>query len=511
MLPREGLPPGAPVRPCVCGRTDHLVSSRRARKHPHTCGGRSEGATLRIARGFAALGLALTVIGLTLAAPTALHSAGTASDDSLAASAYAASDSAVVDSLAAESTAVTPAPPPRDYVAEVRANFTPENRAYSGTQTALAFIAPLYGLLVALLILFSGLAAKMRDVAHELGDRLYIRVLVFLTLYTIVDFVLGFPLTWYQGFALEHQYGLSNESFGAWFADQGKSAMVGIVCFGLVPILWLAYRAMRRWPRHWWLPMAVGTLPLIVAGALIQPLVIDPLYNTFTPLRDQHLKARILELAARAEIPGRKVYEVNKSAQTVKYNAYVNGFGASQRIVLWDTTLKGMQEDEILFVMGHEMGHYRLGHIWKGIGLYSLLSILLFFLAARLTAWALRRFGPRWDIRELADVASMPLLSATLSLLTLLAQPAVDGYTRRVEHEADVFALEVTRDNDAGARSFLKLGSQNRSDPEPPAWVVFSQYTHPPVMERVRFALDYRPWEEGRPNRYFHGRPVSAP
>jgi Zn-dependent protease with chaperone function len=472
--------------------------------------------------------MALIVICLTSAAPAAQETVGAAAHDSLAARDTAAADSAAadsatvdsaatdsatVDSAAADSATVdsaaaAPAPPPRDYVAEVRANFTPENRAYSGTRTVLDFVAPLYGLLLSLLILFSGLAAKMRDVTHDLGRRLYIRVLVFLALYTIADFVLGFPLTWYQGFALEHQYGLSTQSFGAWLAEQGKSAMVGVVFFGLVPILWLAYRALRRWPRGWWLPMALGTLPLIVAGALIQPLVIDPLYNKFTPLRDQHLKARILELAARAEIPGRNVYQVDKSAQTVKFNAYVNGFGASQRIVLWDTTLKGMQEDEILFVVGHEMGHYKLGHIWKGIAVFSLLSFLLFFLAARLTAWAVTRFGPRWGFGELADVASMPLLSAALSLLTLVAQPAINGYARGIEQEADVFAVEVTRDNDAGARTFLKLGSQNRSDPEPPAFVTFFKYTHPPLMARIRFALEYRPWEEGRPNRYFHGMPA---
>jgi Zn-dependent protease with chaperone function len=416
---------------------------------------------------------------------------------------------AVPDSAAAETTAAAPAPSPRDYIAEVRANFTAENRAYSGTRTVLDFVAPLYGLLVSLIILFSGLAAKMRDVAHDLGQRLYVRVLVFLFLYTIADFVLGFPLTWYQGYALEHQYGLSTQSFGAWFAEQGKSAAVGIVFFGVVPILALAYRAIRRWPRHWWLPMALGTLPLIVAGALIQPPIIDPLYNKFTPLRDQHLKARILELAARAEIPGRRVYEVNKSAQTVKYNAYVNGFGASQRIVLWDTTLKGMKEDEILFVVGHEMGHYKLNHIWKGIVVFSLFSLLLFFLGSRITAWAVRRFGPRWGFSELSDVASMPLLSATFVLLSLVAQPVTNGFARRIEHEADVFAVELTRDNDAGARAFLKLGSQNRSNPEPMTWVKLFQYTHPPLLERIRFVLDYRPWEQGKPNRFYRGAPAA--
>ncbi len=417
-------------------------------------------------------------------------------------------DSTAADSSAADSAAAAPVPPPRDYIAEVRANFTPENRAYSGVRTVLAFVAPLYGLLVALIILFSGLAAAMRNVAHNMGQRLYVRVLVFLALYTVADLALGFPLSWYQGFALEHQYGLSNQSLGAWLGDQGKSALVGVVFFGLVPILWLAYRALRRWPRGWWLPVAIGTLPLIVAGTLIQPLVIDPLYNKFTPLRDQHLKARILELAARADIPGRNVFEVDKSAQTKKYNAYVNGFGASQRIVLWDTTLKGMGEDEILFVVGHEMGHYKLGHIWKGIGVFSLLSFLLFFLAARLTGWATARFGGQWGFRELGDVASMPLLSATLSLLSLIAQPAVNGFARGIEHEADLFAVEVTRDNDAGARAFLKLGSQNRSNPEPSAFVKIFQYTHPPLVERIRFALGYRPWDEGRPNRFYRGAPA---
>jgi STE24 endopeptidase len=452
---------------------------------------------VKIVRRLAGIGLAAAIACLIASAPAAQEVGAQDAADSLAAP----------DSAAAESTVAVLPPPPRDYITEARENFTPENHAYSGTRTVLDTVGPLYGLLVSLIILFSGLAAKMRDVAHELGKRLYVQVLVFLGLYTIADFVLGLPLTWYQGFALEHQYGLSTQSFWSWFGEQGKSAMVGIVFFGLVPILWLAYRTIRRWPRGWWLPVGLGTLPLIVAGSLIQPLLVDPLYNKFTPLRDQELKGHILELAARADIPGRTVYEVDKSSQTRKYNAYVNGFGASQRIVIWDTTLLGMEEDEILFVVGHEMGHYKMGHIWKGIFVFSLLSFVLFFLASWLTDWGMRRFGERWGFTQLGDVASMPLLSAALSVLTLIAQPAINGYARRVEHEADVFAVELTRDNDAGARAFLKLGSQNRSDPEPPAWVTFFQYTHPPLMNRIRFVLSYKPWEEGKPNRYYHGAP----
>ena len=414
------------------------------------------------------------------------------------------------DSTTADSIIAPLAAERRDYIAEVRAGFTRENRAYSGTRTVLAFFGPFYDLLIALVILFSGLSAALRNIAHGLGQRLYVRVLVFLALYTVVDFVLGFPLACYRGYALEHQYGLSTQSLGAWFADQGKDAAVGVVVFGLVPILWLAYRAIQKWPRHWWLAIAGGTLPLIVAGTLLQPLVIDPLYNTFTPLRDQHLKERILDLAARAEIPGRNVYEVNKSAQTRKYNAYVSGFGPSQRIVLWDTMLQGMEEDEILFVMGHEMGHYKLGHIWKGIGVFSALSFFFFFLVSRLAGWAVALFGAHWGFEDLSDVASIPLLAAIMSVLALVTQPTVNGFSRAIEHEADVFAAEVTRDNDAGARSFLKLGAQNKSNPEPSRFVKLFLYTHPPLIERVRFVLEYRPWEEGKANRYFKWR-LAAP
>ena len=421
-------------------------------------------------------------------------------------------DSLLADSLAVAGTAARPLPavaPPRDYIAEVRAAFTPENRAYSGTRIVLAFVTPFYEILIALLILFSGLASVMRDVAHNLGRRLYVRVLVFLALYTVAEFALTFPLICYSGYALEHQYGLSTQSFLAWLGDQGKDLGVTVAVLGLIPILWLGYRAIQRWPRGWWLPVAAGTLPLIVAGALLQPLVVDPLYNKFTPLRDQQLQAAILELAARAGIPGRHVFEVDKSAQTVTYNAYVSGFGPSQRIVLWDTTLKGMKQDEILFVMGHEMGHYKLGHIWKGIGITSAFSFLFFYLLARFAAAAMKRFKTQWGFAELSDVASLPLLAATMTFLAMLAQPAVNGFSRRIEHEADVFAVEVTRDNDAGARSFLKLSSQNRSNPDPPLLIRWFLYSHPPLLERIRFTLAYEPWQHGLTNRYYQGLPPS--
>jgi Zn-dependent protease with chaperone function len=388
----------------------------------------------------------------------------------------------------------------------MRANFTPESRAYWGTRVALSFIQPLAAMLIGALVLFSGLAAKLRDIAVVLGRSRWVQLLVVLVLFTVVMMVLTFPLAWYGDYALEHQYGLSSQSLGAWVLDLLKATLVDLAFLGVLPILALAYRVIEKRPRRWWLWIALGTLPLTVASVLLQPLVVDPLFNKFTRLHDPHLEARIVALAERAGIPGRRVYEVDKSQQTKAYNAYVNGFGVSQRIVLWDTMLQGMKEDEILFVMGHEMGHYKLGHIWKGIAASAVAGFAFFGVVALIAGAAVRRFGATWGFHELHDPASLPLLMTVITLVLFLSDPLVNGYTRIVESQADVFALEITRDNDAGARTFLKLASQNRSNPEPPAWIRLMLYSHPTLSDRLRLALTYRPWAEGKPNRYFRGR-----
>lgn len=390
------------------------------------------------------------------------------------------------------------------YVAEVRAGFTPENRAYWTTRVVLEIAALLYGIAAGLFLLFSGGSARIRDVAQARGRNRYLRTLIYFALYSAAMFVLFLPLAVYSGWVLERQYDLTSQSLGGWLGDELKGLLVSIVFLGGTGLVALAYRAIERYPRRWWLWLAVGSIPVVVVSTLIQPVLIDPVFNKFEPLKDEQLRQRIVALAAEAGIPGRNVYEVDKSKQTKKYNAYVNGFGASQRIVLWDTILEGMEDDELLFVMGHEMGHYRLGHIWKGIAFFSVLAFGVFFGCGVFMTWATRRFGARWGFRDLHDLASMPLFAIALSLAGLVAQPAVNAYSRAIEREADTFGLEVTRLNDAAARAFIKLAAQNKSNPEPPRVLEWFQYSHPPVVQRVSHALIYRPWESGLPNQKFH-------
>lgn len=400
-------------------------------------------------------------------------------------------------------------PPPRDLLAEARAGFTSENRAYQGLRVWLRVVTPVYGVFVALLLLFTGLSVRFRDIAHAMGNRTYVRVLIYFALYSVAVTLLTLPLAWYEEFALEHQFGLSTQTLGDWVFDSVKALTFNIVAFGVVPVLALAWQAIQRSPRGWWLWCSAATLPVAVAATLLQPLVFDPLFNKFTPLEDQSLKRGILDLGARAGIPARNVYQVDMSSRTNKVNAYVNGFGASQRIVLWDTTLERLERDEILFVMGHEMGHYVLHHIWKGLLWVGLGAFGMFGLLAWILGALLRRFGPRWGITGVSDLAAIPLMVAVITVLSFAAQPLFNAMSRQVEHESDIYALELTRDNEAGARAFLQLAQNNRSDPEPSPWVRTMFYTHPPLGERIRFALGYRPWEQGLPNQLYRGEPVS--
>lgn len=444
--------------------------------------------------------LALAAFALACAAPRP----GAAAPPSGVA---AVADSVAFDSLRTEvPPAAAPAAPARDYLAEARTAFTPVNRSYQRTRVVLQLLGPLYGMLVTLLLLWTGLSARFRDIAHGLGHRLYVRVLVYLALFATASTLLGLPLAWFEEFALEHQYGLSTQTLGGWFVDTAKGLVFSIVALGVVPIVWTGWRVIVKHPRGWWWRLAALTTPLALAALVLQPLVFEPVFNKFEPLRDAALRGDILALGARAHIPARNVFQVDMSKRTRKVNAYVSGFGASQRIVLWDTTLESLRKDEILVVMAHEMGHYVLGHTWKALVVIAVGAFAAFWLVSWLVHAMLAAAGARWGVDGPADLAALPVLSLALTLVTLLAQPGLNALSRDIEHESDVYALEITRDNDAAARAFLKLAQDNRSNPEPSPWVEFLLYDHPPLGSRIRFALEYRPWERGVPNRFFHGR-----
>jgi len=307
-------------------------------------------------------------------------------------------------------------------------------------------------------------------------------------------------LSYYTGFVREHAYGLSNQTFNKWIGDSLKSLGVGIV-FGVL-LLWVPYLLLKRSPRRWWLYTGLLMIPFLVFVSLIAPVWIDPLFNKFGPMRNKTLESHILALADRAGIEGSRVFEVAKSEDTKTLNAYVAGFGHTKRIVLWDTTIAALDEREMLFVMGHEMGHYVLGHVWRTIVFFSALILATLFAIHRTAGWFIRRFEPRFGFSELADVASLPLILLMFGLYSFAVTPVALAFTRHHEHEADRFGLELTRDNHAAATAFVKLQQENLAVPRPGWLFKMWRSSHPSLGERIDFSNDYRPWQTGMPPVY---------
>jgi len=361
-------------------------------------------------------------------------------------------------------------------------------------------IDTLWGFAVPFLLLFTGLSARMREAARKIGRKRFFTIAIYGILFTLVMFVLDLPLDYYSGFVRQHAYGLSDQTAAKFWRDTFTA--LGISCVFIALLLWFPYWLLRKSPRRWWLYSGLAFAPLLAIILFVTPIWIEPMFNRFGPMKDKALEGKILALADRAGIEGSRVYEVNKSVDTKTVNAYVTGFMNTKRIVLWDTTLAKLTTDEVLFVMGHEMGHYVLGHVPQIIVMGTSLALFGLWVIHRTSGGLIARYGARFGFSELSDVASLPLIVLLFGLVNLVIAPAALAFVRHTEHEADRFGLEITRDNHDCATAFVKLQLQNLSNPRPGLLYKLWRSTHPPLGERIDFCNDYRPWEKGEPLKY---------
>ena len=358
------------------------------------------------------------------------------------------------------------------------------------------------------LFLFTGFSAWIRGWAQRIGRKWFFTFVVYFVLFSVLVYVIHWPLGFYQGFLRPHSYGLSNQTFAKWQEDSLKGLLVDVLA-GLL-FLWIPYLLMRKSPRHWWLYTGILFVPVIFFVMLIEPIWIEPLFNKFGEMKDKALEAKILALADRAGIQADKVYEVNKSEDTKAVNAYVTGFLYTKRIVLWDTLLNKLDEKEALFVMGHEMGHYVLNHIIQGTIFATGIVFIGLYVVHRSSGILIRRWRNRLGFDQLGDVASWPLILLLGQLFYFLVLPGAMAFSRHLEHEADRVGLEITQDNHSAAMGFVKLQESNLSNPRPGWLYKLWRASHPTLAERIEFCNDYRPWEHGEPLKYgelFRKRP----
>ena len=374
---------------------------------------------------------------------------------------------------------------------------TDEMLRHTRLRNILYFVGTGWSLAVLILLLVTGASKRLRDLAVGATKKPFPAAMAYIALFVLVTTSLELPLTYYSDFVVPHQFGLTHQSLGSWTTDLLKGLAVSLAL--VVPIGAFALSGIRAMKR-WWLGLWAVSVPLIILVTVIQPVVLDPIFNRFEPLQDQVMQQKLLHLASKAGIEGGRVYQVDKSRQTKTLNAYVNGIGPTNRIVMWDTLLNEMTHDEVLAVMGHEMGHYVMKHMWKGLAFSLALSFVVFFVVQRVHDRGLARYGPRWGFSERGDPASVPWLLLIAGVVAFLLSPVMSGYSRTMEHQADIFGLEVTRHNEPMATAFVKLAESSKTDPRPHPFIRFWRYSHPPIAERIPFALSYRPWEEGKPN-----------
>ena len=346
----------------------------------------------------------------------------------------------------------------------------------------------LYGAVVCLLLLNLKISAKMRDTAERITRFRPLQTFFYWVQYIVMVAVLGFPLTYYEGFVREHQYGMATQTFGPWLGDEGKGLLVGLVLGGIV--VTTLFGIVRKLPNTWWIWGAVVANVFSILGQLIAPVYIVPIFNTPKKLEDPKITAPILRLARANDIPARDVYEIDASKQTTRMSANVSGFGSTMRITLNDNLLKRGSPEEIQSVMGHEMGHYVLNHVYKGIMFFFIVIVSLFAYLNWSLKWSLARWGEKWRISGVGDPAVLPLVVLLASIVFFLLTPVFNTFIRTQEHEADMYGLNASRMPDGFAQAAIHLGEYRKMSPGPvEEWVFFD---HPSGRNRIHDAMRWK-------------------
>jgi Zn-dependent protease with chaperone function len=378
--------------------------------------------------------------------------------------------------------------------------------------TALDIIGSLWSIAVLWLLLASRWAAGFAAWAESVSRRRWLQGLLFFAVFLVITSVASLPLD-AIGHVVSRHYGISVQGWGSWFEDLGKGLCLSVL-FG-APVLLLFNWIVRVSPRRYWIWIWLVSLPLILLSVFAEPLIIDPLFNKFEPLTKTHpaLVGKLETVVARTgtHIPPDRMFLMKASAKSNGLNAYVTGIGATKRFVMWDTATDRLPDDEILFIFGHESGHYVLNHIPQELSGAAAGMFFVFWACAGFAGWLARRFGARWQLGNpypLASRQGFVVLLFALSIAEFIVQPAANTFSRHFEHEADVYGQEaihglVADPQKTAVSAFNHLGEAWLEDPNPSPFIEFWEYNHPSVQTRANFAAHYDPWVNDGRGRFF--------
>ena len=346
----------------------------------------------------------------------------------------------------------------------------------------------LFGAVVAIFLLQSRLSARIRNWAVRISSGRGVQDLLYFIGFLLITTVIQFPLAVYEGYFRERKYGLATQTFGPWMRDQLVGLAVGAILGGIAVMV--LYWVVRRLGKNWWVWGAGVSIVLLAFTSLIGPVYIDPLFNNFKKLENPKIRDPILSLARANGIPATEVYEVDASKQSTRVSAYVSGFLGTERIVLNDNLLNRCTPEEIQSVMGHEMGHYVLHHVYKDLLFFGVLAVIGFAFLNWGMRWSLARWGECWGTHEITDVAALPLAVLLFAIFFFVLTPVTNSWIRMQEYEADIFGLNAARQPNGEALVDLKLGDYRKLDPSPIEEMIF--FDHHSGRTRITAAMRWK-------------------
>jgi STE24 endopeptidase len=343
--------------------------------------------------------------------------------------------------------------------------------------------ALLVSAVVTWLIVRSGVLDRIERRIAE--PRRNLRVFVIAFVYTIVSTILSLPWAIYADWWREKSYGRTSQPFGDYLGQAALATLISavLVSIFLIGVYWL----MRRSGKHWWIwsgGLAAIGLAFVM---LLAPILIEPLFNKYTPVPPGQVRDAVVEMAQRAGIPPNKVYMYNGSRQSNNFTANAGGVGSTARVAISDVAFKNASLDEVRAVTGHEIGHYVLKHTWWGVLFFSILAVILFWLADRLYPRFARLFGTDAVI---SDPRGLPVIAFMVSLFGLLCLPLLNTFSRTLETQADLYSLRTENRPDALSTALVKTAEYRYPRPGRLEEIIF--YDHPSVETRVRRAMEWK-------------------
>lgn len=375
-----------------------------------------------------------------------------------------------------------PSPPPK-----TPEPTPPKAKQYQREKIRLRIGSIALELVLLAVLLFGGLSVYLRRIIEHITAHPWLLVAGYLVALGIANALLTFPLDLYAGFSLEHKYHLSNQTFRSWLGDYLKDMLVtGALVLVIIELL---YFFLRHFPQSWWLIFGVVITIFLVLLTQLAPVLLFPLFFKFTPLQDEDLVRQLRALAEKTGTPITGIFEMNLSKKSKAANAALAGLGRTRRIILADTLLGQFTPDEIEVIIAHEFGHHLHRHIPKAVAMQTGMVFLFLFLSH----YFLQRCTPLFGFASLSDVANLPLIAAVFSVCGLCVLPAGNALLRYIEREADVSAIQLTRNPAAFISAMKRLAAQNLADLNPHPLVEFVFYSHPSIQKRIE--LCHRLWQ----------------